>query len=331
MNVLLYGNEPFLINKSLQELLKSRVGEVSQMNTIYYDFTSPSFSMPTFLEEADTMTFFSLHKVMVLQNCVFLTRAYKEKEKTKDKNESDVQKLIHYLNQPHDQTTLILMYDDDNLDTVKLVYKKIKETCEVIHINKLIPDQFRSFLQELIGQRQLKVTQEAFNELIKRLDDNMSVAIHECDKLQLYGQIITYDDVVALVSRPLDSEAFHLVNAILNKQLAEALNIWNDMIILNIDALAFIGLIASQLRILYQVSSLNDVGKHREEIINILSNGTTQMNVSRVSRLLYLARMTTSRRLLKVLNALAEYDQKSKTGLVDKRFGFELFLIEATR
>ncbi len=329
MNVLLYGSEPFLINKTLHELLKNRVGEVTQMNTIYYDFTSPSFSMTSFLEEADTMSFFSQHKVMILQNCVFLTRAAKEKDK--NKSDADILKLMNYLAKPHDQTTLILMYDDDNLDTVKLVYKRIKETCEVIHINKLNPDQFRSFLLELIKERQLKVTQEAFNELIKRLDDNMSVAIHECDKLQLYSQNITYDDVVALVSRPLDSEAFHLVNAILDKRLAEALSIWNDMIVLNMDALAFIGLIASQLRILYQVSSLKDAGKHREEIINDLSVGSTQMNVYRVSRLLNLAKMTSSRRLLKVLNALAEYDQKSKTGLVDKRFGFELFLIEATR
>jgi len=333
MNVLLYGSEPFLINKTLQNLLKDRVGDVSQMNTIYYDFTNPSFSMTSFLEEADTMSFFSEHKVMILQNCVFLTRAFKEKDKDlkKEKGETDTQKLLNYLEKPHDQTTIIMMYDDDNMDTVKIAYKRIKETCDVIHIQKLKPEEFRVFLQDLIRQRNLRVTSEAFNELIKRLDDNMNVAIHEIDKLQLYGQNITYDDVVALVSRPLDSEAFHLVNAILDKRLAEALSIWNDMIILNIDALAFIGLIASQLRLLYQVSSLNDAWKHREEIINELSVGTTQMNVYRVSRLLNLARMTTSRRLLKVLNALAEYDQKSKTGLVDKRFGFELFLIEATR
>lgn len=331
MNVLLYGSEPYLINQTLQNLLKDRVGEVTQMNTIYYDFTSPLFSMERFLGDADTMSFFSVHKVMILQNCVFLTRAYKDKESKKDKSETDIQKLMTYLSQPHDQTTIVMRYDDDNMDTAKLIYKRIKETCEVIHIQKLRPEEFRSFLQELIRQHQLKVTNEAFNELIKRLDDNMNVAIHEVEKLALFGQTITYDDVVALVSRPLDSEAFHLVNAILDKRLAEALSIWNDMIVLNMDALAFIGLIASQLRLLYQVSCLHDAGKHREEIINELSVGTTQMNVYRVSRLLNLARMTTSKRLLKVLNALAEYDQKSKTGLVDKRFGFELFLIEATR
>ena len=183
MNVLLYGNEPFLINKSLQELLKNRVGEVSQMNTIYYDFTSPSFTMTSFLEEADTISFFSDHKVMILQNCVFLTRAYKDKEKDKNKNDSDLQKLVNYLLKPHDQTTLIMMYDDDNLDTIKNLYKRIKETCEVIHINKLSPEQFRHFLQDLLQERQLKVTSDAFNELIKRLDDNMSIAIHETDKL----------------------------------------------------------------------------------------------------------------------------------------------------
>jgi len=32
-----------------------------------------------------------------------------------------------------------------------------------------------------------------------------------------------------------------------------------------------------------------------------------------------------------VLNRLAELDQKSKSGQIEKKFGFEMFLIEATR
>ena len=328
MNVLLYGNEPYLLNQALQDLLKRLVGTPDAMNTITEDFTSPSFSMQRFLEEADTMSFFSDHKVMILQNCVFLTRGYADKA---NKFENDRERLMAYLSQPHDQTSLVFLYNDDNLDTAKATTKHLKSTCEVIHVKKLEPDQFRVFLRQQLDLRKLKVSSDAFEELVKRLDDNMQVALHECDKLALYGSTITKTDVVALVSRPLDSEAFHLVNAIMDKKLSDALSLWNDMILLNIDALAFIGLIASQIRVLYQVSILNDQGLHRSDIINELSQGSAPMNVYRVTRLLNLARQTSSKRLLKVLNALAQYDQKSKTGQIDKRFGFELFLIEATR
>ena len=46
--------------------------------------------------------------------------------------------------------------------------------------------------------------------------------------------------------------------------------------------------------------------------------------------MLALAGHTPPRRILEILDRLAEFDQKSKIGLLDKRFGFELFLIEAT-
>lgn len=328
MNVLLYGNEPYLLNQALQDLLKRLVGTPDAMNTITDDFTSPSFSMQRFLEEADTMSFFSEHKVMILQNCVFLTRGYQDKA---NKFENDRERLMAYLDRPHEQTSLIFTYNDDNLDMSKSTTKHVRATCEVIHVKKLEPEQFRQFLRQQLSQRKLKISADGFDELTKRLDDNMLVAMHECDKLALYGSNITKADVVALVSRPLDSEAFHLVNAIMDKKLSDALSLWNDMILLNIDALAFIGLIASQIRVLYQVSILNDQGLHRSDIINELSQGSAPMNVYRVTRLLNLARQTSSKRLLKVLNALAEYDQKSKTGQIDKRLGFELFLIEATR
>jgi len=132
------------------------------------------------------------------------------------------------------------------------------------------------------------------------------------------------------VARPLDSEAFHLVNALLDKDLKKAWLIWNDMMVLKIDPLSFIGLIASQLRILYQVSVLKDQKYHREDIINTLSTASSSLNVFRLNRLLQLCSKTNTNQILSVLNHLAIYDQRSKTGLVDKRFGFEMFMIEAS-
>jgi DNA polymerase-3 subunit delta len=145
----------------------------------------------------------------------------------------------------------------------------------------------------------------------------------------LYGSEINLDDVEALISRPLDNEAFHLVNALLDKNLKQALHIYNDMMILNMEPLSFSGLIASQLRLLYQVATLDKEGYHRQEMINKLSPANN-VNVYRLNRMLNLARQTSPDRILGILNYLANYDHRSKIGLVDKKFGFELFLIEAT-
>lgn len=322
MNTLIYGNESFLLEQALHKRLKSLVNIQDTMNTVFYDASSSSFSILQVIEEAQTLPFFSEHKVLVIQNCTFLTRGVNLKE-------NEISELLQHLSRPIETCTIIFMHDNDNLDTQKKITKKIIELCEVDHVKKLETNEFRQFLMSLLKENGIKMNSEAFEEFLKRMDNNMSVSYHETEKLALYGNQITLEDVEALISRPLDNEAFHLVNALMDKNLKQALHIYNDMMILNMEPLSFSGLIASQLRLLYQVASLDREGYHRQEMINKLSPANN-VNVYRLNKMLTLARQTSPERILGILNYLSNYDHRSKIGLVDKKFGFELFLIEAT-
>lgn len=322
MNTLIYGNESYLLNQALHKRIKKLVNVQDTMNTVFYDASSNNFSILRVIEEAQTLPFFSEHKVLVVQNCLFLTRGVNLKD-------NELNELIVHLSRPIETCTIIFLHDNDNLDTQKKITKKLLELCEVEHVKKLETNDFRKFLISLLKERNIKMSSDAFEEFLKRMDNNMSVSYHESEKLALYGETINLDDVEALISRPLDNEAFHLVNALMDKNLKQALHIYNDMMILNMEPLSFSGLIASQLRLLYQVASLDKEGYHRQEMINKLSPANN-VNVYRLNRMLTLARQTTPDRILGILNYLANYDHRSKLGLVDKKFGFELFLIEAT-
>jgi len=322
MNTLIYGNESYLLNQALQKRIKQLVNVQDTMNTVFYDASNNAFSILKVIEEAQTLPFFSDHKVLVIQNCLFLTRGVNLKD-------NEMSELILHLSRPIETCTIIFMHDNDNLDTQKKITKKLLELCEVDHVKKLETNEFRKFLVGLLKERNIKMSSDAFEEFLKRMDNNMSITYHESEKLALYAKDINLDDVEALISRPLDNEAFHLVNALMDKNLKQALHIYNDMMILNMEPLSFSGLIASQLRLLYQVASLDKEGYHRQEMINKLSPANN-VNVYRLNRMLSLARQTTPERILCILNYLASYDHRSKLGLVDKKFGFELFLIEAT-
>ena len=322
MNALIYGNESYLLNQALHKRIKLLVHVQDTMNTVFYDASNNTFSILKVIEEAQTLPFFSDHKVLVIQNCLFLTRGVSLKD-------NEINELIQHLSRPIETCTIIFMHDNDNLDTQKKLTKKLLELCEVEHVKKLETNEFRQFLMKLLKERNIKMSSDAFEEFLKRMDNNMSISYHESEKLALFGQMIDLDDVEALISRPLDNEAFHLVNALMDKNLKQALHIYNDMMILNMEPLSFSGLIASQLRLLYQVASLDKEGYHRQEMINKLSPANN-VNVYRLNRMLTLARQTTPDRILCILNYLANYDHRSKLGLVDKKFGFELFLIEAT-
>ncbi len=322
MNTLLYGNESYLLNQALNDLLNNRLGADFAMNTVVYDASVQPFSLQAALDDADTLPMFSDHKVVVIKNAVFLT---KSKSLTKD----EIDSLTRFLNQERPESTLVFMHDNDNIDTNKAYVKELKKHAEVIRVKKLDTRNFRDEVQRLIKEKGLRMTRPAFETLIFRLDENLANAHQEIEKLEIYGRHMDVEDIEALVSRPLDNEVFHLVNAIMDKDMKRAFSIWTDMMVLNMEPLSFVGLIASQLRLMYQVALLNKEGYHREEMINLLSVSTPTINVGRVNRMLALSRKTNPDRILEVLNHLASLDQKSKMGLVDKRFGFELFLIEA--
>ncbi|TFG81795.1 MAG: DNA polymerase III subunit delta [Erysipelotrichales bacterium] len=324
MNYLLYGNEAYLLQKRLDQLIKEHVKAQDTMNTIVYDASENDFSLRKVVEEASTFPFFSDHKVVVVNNSIFLTRG-------SNVSEPEMKDLEQYFITPSDFCSIVFVHHEENIDTVKKIYKLIRKYCQEIHVKKLETPEFRSFLKEQANLRGLQFDNEAFNELVARLDNQMFNAIGELNKLKLFGNQIRTEDVRALVSRPLDNETFHLINALIDKDLGRCLHIWNDMVVLNVEPLSFMGLIASQLRLMYQVLSLHQQGFHRQDIVNTLLNSSTKVEVWRVSKLLSLAQATDSDRLLYILNVLAQLDQKSKSGQVDKRFGFELFLIEATR
>ncbi len=322
MNTLLYGNESYLLNQALNDLLIKRVGADFALNTVVYDAAIPNFSLQNALDDADTLPMFSDHKVVVIKNAVFLT-----KSKSLNKDENEV--FLRFLEQDRPESTLVLMHDNDNIDTNKTIVKALKKQGEIIRVKKLETQAFRQVVKDIIREKGLKMSAVAFETLLFRLDENLANAHQEIEKLEIYGKEMKVEDIEALVSRPLDSEVFHLVNAIMDKDMKRAFSIWTDMMVLNMEPLSFVGLIASQLRLMYQVSILNKEGYHREEMINLLSVMTPTINVGRVNRMLALSRKTNPDRILEVLNHLATLDQKSKMGLVDKRFGFELFLIEA--
>lgn len=322
MNIVLYGNESYLLNQTLNELLVKACGQDYALHTVVYDGLNQPFSMQAVLDDADTLPMFSDHKAVVVKNAVFLT-------KTKALSKEETEAFSRFLAHDRPESTLILVHDNDNIDTTKPYVKLLKEKGEFIRVKKLETAAFRQVVKDLIKEKGLRLSYEAFEALIFRLDENLSNAYQEIEKLEIYGKALNEEDIEALVSRPLDNEVFHLVNAIMDKNMKRAFSIWQDMMILNMEPLSFVGLIASQLRLMYQVALLNKEGYHREEMINLLTTMTPTINVSRVNRMLALSRKTSPDRILEVLNHLASLDQKSKMGLVDKKFGFELFLIEA--
>ena len=100
--------------------------------------------------------------------------------------------------------------------------------------------------------------------LLRRLPLDIRTIQTEMEKLELYGGVISSDVVERLVTRPLEEDVFQLVNAVVDRDLRKSFHMWQDLCVLNKDAIYLIALLAAQFRFLYEVKALMLHGKGKE-------------------------------------------------------------------
>lgn len=312
MNYVLYGEEHYLLQKALQDIVSKYVQDENDFTKAVYDAAATDIQV--ILEDATTIPFFSEHKVILVHHANFLS--------TNNDTTIDVSALEQYLDHPMESTILILLGDFEKLDARKKIVKKVQKTCKVLQFRKLDEQGKQNYIRSELQKRALSIDKAGQNELIQRLPLDIQSIHMEMDKLELYGEPITYDVVRKLVTRPLEEDVFLLVNAVVEKNVKKAFHIWQDLCVLNKDAIYLIALLASQFRFLYEVKALMMQGKRKEEIVSILSAHPYRVQVTMKS-----ADRLSIGYLMEILERLATLDQRLKAGLLDKKLGFEMFLL----
>ncbi len=313
MNYVLFGEEEYRLKKTLASIVSEYVKEDDTLNVIKYD--AQQTELDVIISDAMTIPFFSPYKVIIVYHANFLS--------TTNDITIDTQKLVDYLKQPNESTVFILTGSFSKLDTRKKITKEIKNYCKIYEFHKLDEQGMKGYLSEEVKRRQLQIDSLASMELLKRVGLNIELLHQELDKLELYGEKISEDVVAALVSKPLEEDVFALVDAVVKKDVKKAFMIWQDFCIMHIDAIYMIALLAGQFRFLYEVKVLMMQGKLKGEIADIL-----KAHPYRIQLAMQNVQHLSQNELIKMLSTLATLDQKLKSGSLDKKLGFEMFLLE---
>ena len=155
MNYLLTGRESFNLKQRKNQLIEKLVGKDNQLSvSVYSGFED--VDIDEVIDDCNMIPFLSDNKVVVLENPKFLTVRSKEDEKNKirdqEREDRDFQrqkvsfdKLIDYLKNPHDTTTLIIVFD--SLDTLNRKFTSML-TPYLIHekFDLLSEEQFKKRL-----------------------------------------------------------------------------------------------------------------------------------------------------------------------------------------
>ena len=322
MIYLIYGNQTPSIKNRIKRLVKEFLGESDEMNFVRYD--GCNVLIQECVDDANYIPLGYDKKIVVVENCYFL-----EKPKPRNKIESDQNygELINYLNCDNPDCYFILTVPTLSVDTNSDIYKIIKEKGKIIEIPDLDQngwhDGVKKYCRENLG---LKIDNDALNELAERTNGDVALLQTSAAKLSLYTDHITYDDVLLMVARPLDDNSFLLFNYLMQGKNMDAVQLFRDLCVSNVQPVTLVKMLGNQFRLLNEVSYLLKEGHDVDEVAKELNIKPGRVHV--LKKNIYLI---SDKCLRQTLDDLYNLDLQIKSGLVDRFYAFELFLINFKR
>ena len=319
MNILMYGEDSYLLNHQLNKLCKKYGISEESMNLSIYDLNDDS--MDDIIDDAITVPFFSENKMVVVKNPLFITTS-----KNKNVSDDDINRLLDYLSVNHKETILVFYLNGKKLDQRKKVTKSIKKACKVMPVEKLSSHELYATIGRSFKSRKVTIEDDALQLFIDRIGDDLQELSNEVEKLSLYKDHISVEDVEMMIPRRIEDDVFELTNAYMRKDLDATFRIYQDLMIRKEEPVKLIVLISQSLRLLYQVKLLDRKGYNDQEIGSILSINPY--------RLKYIRQNNDSfdlNEILEKMDQLSSLDIAIKTGKMDRFKGLELFLLEMSR
>lgn len=322
MVYLIYGNQTPSIKKQMMKIVSSILPEKDEMNFVRYDGSNSLIQ-----EAVDESNYLPLgydHKVIAVENCYFLE---KPKPKNKIESEQDYNSLIDFINHPSEECDLILTVSTSSLDEKNEIYKLIREKGKTVEIMDPKEEEWplivKKYVETSLG---VKIYPDAVQELASRTIGDMALLITSAQKLALYTDEIKYEDVILMVARPLEDNTFAMFNYLIKDQNDRALALYRDLRVNNVEPVNLISMLAGQFRLLSQVQFLAKKCYSNDEIAKELAIKPVRVQILKKN----IASISEAA-INRTLEDLFNLDLQIKSGLVDRFYSFELFLINFKR
>lgn len=325
MIYLINGKQNIRLKSQMKSIVKKSLGEIDAINFIKHDA-----SLVLVQEIVDDVNYLPLgydHKAVVVDNPYFLL---KEKGRNKLESDQDYNKLINCINHPDENCDLIFLVNTSESDVDKKsdVYQAIEKNGQIIILEEPKESQWFEVVAHYFKEKwpNNRIDNDAVNELARRTEGDYASLFNNGSKLALYSDHITYEDVTLMVTRPLEENAFLLFNYLLDNKNVEAISLYRDLKSANTKPETLIPMIANQFRLLNRVSYLSKKHFDADAIASELS-----INPIRAKILKKNSMIISQKRINQTLEDLYQLDLQIKSGLIDRNYSFELFLINFKR
>ena len=326
MIYLIYGNQSPTIKSQINKITKAFLGEdgVDDFNFVKLDGNNVLVQ-----DAVDECRYVSLgydKKVVSLENCYFLL---KPKPRNKIEQDQDYKKLMSFISESFDdeESALIMSVPSSTIDPKNEIFNFVKEKGKLIEIADPDEKSFLEYVKSYCQKYNINIDRDAVQELASRTDGDVALFKNSIEKLTLYTDHIKYKDVVLMVTRKLEDNAFLLSNYLIEGRNIEAVALLKDLKVSNVEPVTLIGQLANQFRMINQVRFLLRVKRlSQDEAAKEL-----KIKPGRVYVLSKSLSLISEKAILRTLDDLYELDYNIKSGQVDRYYAFELFLVKFQR
>lgn len=320
MTYLFYGKDKYLIDQELNKFKK----QFNDISIINYDLNTDN--LKNIIDECNSISLFSDKKLVIVNNTNIFNRRKSNDEVSEEielENTNNLDDdLINYLNNQNKDVELIFINNQETIDNNKKITKLIKNKGVIKEFNTI---NIKNIVKDMLND--YKITYDDINLLIERVGNDLETLSCEINKIITYkgnDKQITKEDIINLTYLSIDVSAFNFVDQIANKNKKEALKIYDEMLTIHNDPSKIIPLLASKIRLIYQVSELSRMGYTLKQM-----QDTLQIKEYPIKLALKTASYTTKENILKNLLDLANLEIDIKSGVINAELGIQLFILNA--
>ena len=323
---LVYSNQSSEIKKVVKGIAKQSLPERDDMSFVRYDGNNTLIQ--EIIDDANYVPLGYDKKVVAVDNCYFLM---KPKPRNKIEADQDYKALISYIKNPNPDCDLILTVPTAEVDKNGELFKLIEANAKVTFMGDPTIKEWNDYVRKIVNDSieknpGSKMDSDALMELIDRTAGDIPLLKNSIIKLFLYTKHVRYEDVLLLVTRPLEDNTFQLFNYLLDGENEKAIGLFRDLQVSNVEPVTLISMLGNQFRLLNQVVFLSKQSKTNDEIAEEL-----KIKPIRVQILKKKTFNMSEKAIHKTLDDLFNLDLQIKSGLVDRFYAFELFLINFKR